>query len=55
MEEEKSMSVGSIVLNIIAQVLLMSIAVYITYKSFENGMNWFSWHPSLMTISVTIT
>lgn len=41
-----------VIINIIHHLTLVGITIYIIYTSFENGITFFSWHPTLMMIGV---
>ena len=46
-------SIFEIVINLIVHFLLFGVSGLITFKSFQNGVTLFSWHPSLMVIGVS--
>lgn len=39
-------------INVFANTLLFGIAGIITLKSFEHGVNLFSWHPTFLVMGV---
>lgn len=54
MEENKNNKALAIV-NLMVHLLLFGTTVFIIFKSFEfSGLSKFSWHPSLMAISVSL-
>lgn len=52
--EETEISVINLIMNYIVHILLLITSLFIVYKSFENGVVLFAWHPSLMSIGVNI-